>query len=110
MIRVLGGGHCSCDDIFNANDVGRRHGSLWARYAHADIADVLASMAVQACIAASFGRRCVGAEIDEAVVARASAVGLYDEDDCPMGIILGHDQGSTTWIIRSRHLWQRSEQ
>ncbi|KAL5980607.1 hypothetical protein ACLOJK_028515 [Asimina triloba] len=35
-------GHCNCDNVFNADDVGRRHGSLSARHAHADISDVLA--------------------------------------------------------------------
>ncbi|KAL5986575.1 hypothetical protein ACLOJK_014908 [Asimina triloba] len=65
---------------------------------------------VQACIAASFERRCTGAEMDEAVVARASAASLHDEDDRPMGIVLGHDQGSTAWITRSRHPWQHLEQ
>ncbi|KAL6013269.1 hypothetical protein ACLOJK_003761, partial [Asimina triloba] len=33
--------HCSCDGVFNADDVGRRCGLLWERHAVADIADVL---------------------------------------------------------------------
>ncbi|KAL6009094.1 hypothetical protein ACLOJK_022321 [Asimina triloba] len=74
--------HCSCDDIFNANDVGRHRGLLWARHAHADIADVLprtgswhggeagGSEAVYAARRAAFAATSAGSGVAKAVARR----------------------------------------
>ncbi|KAL6002102.1 hypothetical protein ACLOJK_037550, partial [Asimina triloba] len=38
---TIGGGHCSSDDIFNVNDVGRRRGTATIIHDDADIDDML---------------------------------------------------------------------
>ncbi|KAL6009560.1 hypothetical protein ACLOJK_022790 [Asimina triloba] len=91
--------HCSCDDIFNADDVDRRRGSLWARHAHADIADMLACSGR----GSEVGKHVVGGACDVWRHADDSNIDeemdVVDEADgraSSGGSVLGHDQGSTT--------------
>ncbi|KAL6004935.1 hypothetical protein ACLOJK_005493 [Asimina triloba] len=91
--------HCSrrCTvAVFNADDVGRRRGSLWARHAHADIADMLRTIA-----GVPYGAVGVGSEVGSlgsglwAVLAMSSGGERSNAD----GVVLVRDRQRATEVL-----------